>query len=153
MVEGAPPSALNAPIRTVRRARALRRNLTLPEVLLWRELRTRPGAFRFRRQHPLGDFVLDFACLEARLAIEVDGQHHDRGDQPAFDVSRDVRLSGLGFTTMRVTGRDVLSNLEAVIIGIVAACRGRIPLHHRPAAGGPLPVPGRNDVAVLRGFR
>jgi very-short-patch-repair endonuclease len=50
-----------------------RRSGNLPEVLIWRELRKRPGGYKFRRQHPLGNFVLDFVCLERRLVIEIDG--------------------------------------------------------------------------------
>ena len=81
---------LNAPIKTVRNARRLRSEMSLPEVLLWRELRKRPGGFKFRRQYPEGRYVLDFACLEARLGIEVDGEAHDRGDRPRRDEVRNV---------------------------------------------------------------
>ena len=64
---------LTGPGATIGKARGLRRSLTLPEGLLWRELRKRPEGLKFRRQHPAGPFVLDFVCLQARLAIEVDG--------------------------------------------------------------------------------
>ncbi|MEO6042140.1 MAG: DUF559 domain-containing protein [Croceibacterium sp.] len=67
---------------TVRKARRLRREMTLSEVLLWREFRKRPGGLKFRRQHASGDYVLDFFCSDARLAIEVDGIAHDMGDRP-----------------------------------------------------------------------
>ena len=59
--------------KTVLNARTLRRAMTRPEVLLWQVLRERPNGLRFRRQHPVGPFVLDFYCPAARLAIEVDG--------------------------------------------------------------------------------
>ena len=64
------------------KARQLRRSMSLPEVLLWRELRKRPGGLRFRRQHPAGPYVLDFACLDARVALEVDGEAHGLGCEP-----------------------------------------------------------------------
>jgi len=57
-------------------AKRERRSGNLPEVLVWHELRKRPGGFKFRRQHPIGDLVLDFVCLERRVAIEIDGFAH-----------------------------------------------------------------------------
>ncbi|MCD2325425.1 endonuclease domain-containing protein [Sphingomonas sp. IC-56] len=116
--------------------------MLLPEVLLWQALRKRPGGFKFRRQHPQPPYRLDFACLEARLAIEVDGEHHARGDRPAADRVRNRVLAEYGFATLRIRAREVLSDLPAVITAIVAACRVRAPLHHRPAAGGPPPRSG-----------
>ena len=59
--------------KTIVRARELRRSMSLPEGLLWQELRKRPAGFKFRRQHPFGPYVLDFFCASMRLAIEVDG--------------------------------------------------------------------------------
>ena len=112
----------------------------LPEVLLWRELRKRPGGFKLRRQHPIGDFSLDFACLEVRLAIEIDGEPHSHGDRPERDKHRDQALARLGFSTLRIPARDVLTDLDAVIRMIVAKCDARSPLH-RPA-GGPPPRSG-----------
>ncbi|WP_044335986.1 endonuclease domain-containing protein [Sphingomonas hengshuiensis] len=116
--------------------------MLLPEVLLWQALRKRPGAFKFRRQHPQLEYQLDFACLETRLAIEVDGEAHARGTQPQRDAVRDERLAALGFATLRIPAAEILRDLDAVITGIVTACRARSPLHHRPAAGGPPPRSG-----------
>jgi very-short-patch-repair endonuclease len=118
--------------------------MSLPEVLLWRELRQRPRGFKFRKQFPQAGFVLDFACLEARLAIEIDGEAHDRGDQPEFDEARDQRLTKSGFAVMRIPAREVLANLEGVLTAIVERCRALGPLHHRPAAGGPPPRTGED---------
>jgi very-short-patch-repair endonuclease len=73
---GGVPAILTTAIKTVKTARRLRKGMSLPEVLLWQALRKRPAGFRFRRQFPLAPFVLDFACLESRLAIEVDGAAH-----------------------------------------------------------------------------
>jgi very-short-patch-repair endonuclease len=116
--------------------------MSLPEVLLWRELRKRPGGYKFRKQFPQLDFSIDFACLAARLAIEIDGEAHDRGDQPQFDEQRDDSLREAGFSVMRIPAREVLRNLEGVVMGIVARCDQVGPLHHPPAAGGPPPRAG-----------
>lgn len=125
---------LNAPRKTVRRARNLRGGMSLPEVLLWRELRKRPGGFKFRRQHPVGPYIGDFVCLAARLVIEIDGEAHDRGDRPERDENRDAWLAEKGYRTMRIAAREVLSDLESVIEGIVTQCREGGPVH-QPAAG------------------
>lgn len=114
-------------------ARRLRRSLTLPEGLLWRELRKHQTSLRFRRQHPAGPFVLDFACLSARLAIEIDGEAHDRGDKPARDEARDEWLMSQGYRTLRIPAREVLSDVEAVVTYILTQCQPP----HQPTAGPP----------------
>jgi very-short-patch-repair endonuclease len=74
---------MRASKETITLARRLRRNLSPPEARLWNRLRTRrPGTPVFRRQHPIGPYVLDFYCAEARLAVEIDGMSHDVGDRP-----------------------------------------------------------------------
>ena len=128
---------LTGPGATIGIARKLRRKLTLPEGLLWRELRKRPEGLKFRRQHPAGPFVLDFVCLQARLAIEIDGEAHNRGRSPARDMARDEWLMNQGYRTLRIAARDVLGNLEGVIVLIVNACQ---PLHQ--VSLGPPPRTG-----------
>jgi very-short-patch-repair endonuclease len=108
--------------------------MTLPEVRLWVILRERPGGLRFRRQHPMGRYVLDFYCPQARLAIEVDGIAHDMGDAPARDAVRDAWLAGQGIATLRLAARDVLEEPEAVLRLILRRCA--LPLH-RPSDGPP----------------
>jgi very-short-patch-repair endonuclease len=121
-------------------ARGERQSGNLPEVLLWRELRKRPGGYKFRRQHPLSEIVLDFACLETRLAIEIDGEAHDRGDRPERDGRRDAYLRVRGFTVLRLPAQYVLENLEGAVASIVNACDERQPLRmgsaHRPLRAG-----------------
>jgi very-short-patch-repair endonuclease len=68
---------ITGPTETLKRARKLRSEMSLPETVLWRELRKRPDGFKFRRQHPAGVYVVDFYCAAAKLAIEVDGRTHD----------------------------------------------------------------------------
>ncbi|MBB4858832.1 very-short-patch-repair endonuclease [Novosphingobium chloroacetimidivorans] len=121
------------------KARKHRRTLSLPEVLLWQELRKRPQGLKFRRQHPSGAYILDFYCADARLAIEVDGGAHDYGDRPQRDAARDAWFARAGIATLRIAARDVLGDLEGAITGVLAACVARLPLHHPAVRGGPPP--------------
>jgi very-short-patch-repair endonuclease len=96
-----------------RRARKLRREPSEAERRLWQALRQRQLAgYRFRRQHPLGRYVLDFVCLEARLVIEVDGGQHS--EQQTYDQARTAWLAAQGFRVLRFWNHEVLNNLEAV---------------------------------------
>ena len=106
-----------------RRARKLRRNMSLPEVLLWQQLRKQPDGVQFRRQHPAGPYVLDFYCATANLAIEVDGEAHNYGDLPARDPIRDKWLSEQGVKTLRIPAIDVLKNLDGVLQAVSVALR------------------------------
>ena len=123
--------------KTTATARALRRKMTLPEVILWRWLRQRPDGLKFRRQHPTGPYVLDFFCSDARLAIEVDGEAHSRGDRPERDLARDQWLESAGIETLRIRAVDVLDDADAVLRWITLKASERLPLHH--PAGGPPP--------------
>lgn len=124
---------------TQRRARTLRQDMTLPEVLLWQELRKRPAGLRFRRQHPAGIYVLDFFCPRHRLAIEVDGEVHGRGDRPERDAVRDAWLMGEGIKVVRIPAVDVLRDLEAAVLHIIGIARRELPL--RQPSGLPPPLP------------
>jgi very-short-patch-repair endonuclease len=107
---------------TVLRARALRREMTLPEGMLWQVLRSRPDGLKFRRQHPIGRCIVDFYCPAARLVIEVDGEAHRMGDRPARDASRDVWLRAQSVRIVRFAAVDVMGDLEAVLSAIMLAC-------------------------------
>lgn len=135
---GAAPTSRRAV--TTRRARQLRRTMTLPEVLLWRALRARPDGLKFRRQHPLGAYVLDFYCAPAQLAVEIDGRSHDAA-QAGHDASRDRWVAAQGITTLRVPAHSVLADPVAAAAAITAQAAALLPLH-RPA-GGPPPRHGR----------
>ena len=101
----------------VRFARYLRQHSTEAEILLWSQLRRRElGGYRFRRQHPVGPYTLDFACLDPRLAIELDGSQHY--EDPLRDRRRDAYLRGQGFRTLRFSNHEVFSDLEAVLEAI-----------------------------------
>jgi very-short-patch-repair endonuclease len=107
-------------------ARRLRRNLSLPEGLLWRELRRRPDGLKFRNQHPLGPYALDFYCAAAKLAIEIDGIAHDMGDRPERDDTRDAFVHAQWIEVVRIPAADVLKSPADVAEAIVALCRERI---------------------------
>jgi very-short-patch-repair endonuclease len=113
--------------------------MSLPEVLLWQQLRARPSGLKFRRQHPSGPYDLDFYCGDARLAVEIDGESHERGDRPERDSIRDHWLDQHGITTMRIPGAEVLRNLEGVLLGIIEECKARLPLHPAAPRRGPPP--------------
>lgn len=141
---GGGPAILTQPIRQVKRARRLRKEMSLPQVLLWRELRKRPGGYKFRREVPIAPFTVDFACLTIRLGIEIDGAAHGMGENPHRDIARDENLKREGFTVLRIPARDVLNDLESVVTAIVARCKALGPLHPRAARGGPPPRPGED---------
>jgi very-short-patch-repair endonuclease len=100
--------------------------MTLPEVLLWAQLRgARQHGLRFRRQHPVGPFVLDFYCPEARLCVEVDGRAHDSLEVAARDLRRDRWLTQHGIRVLRIAASDMLADdgLDAALKLIVATAR------------------------------
>jgi len=121
------------------KARRQRRAMSLPEVLLWRELRTRPSGLKFRRQHPSGPYVLDFFCSDARLAIEVDGKSHDMGNRPQRDVARDAYFTASGIDTLRIAAGDVLADPVTAANAVVTLALSRLPLHHPASPCGPPP--------------
>ena len=132
---------LHGPKSTQKRSAKLRRDMSLPEVLLWQELRKRPGNMRFRRQHPAGPYSLDFFCPRYRLAVEIDGEAHDRGDQPLRDRLRDNWLKAQDTRILRIPAVDVLSDIEAVLLHIETFARGKYPY---TGFAGPPPPPGED---------
>ncbi|QBQ56625.1 endonuclease domain-containing protein [Nitrosococcus wardiae] len=105
------------------RVRELRREPSEAERQLWQHLRRRQlGGYRFRRQHPLGHYVVDFVCLEAQLVIEVDGGQHS--EQQDYDQWRTEWLTQRGFRVLRFWNHEVLSSTEAVITAIWYALHG-----------------------------
>ena len=110
---------------TVPKARTLRKAMTPPELRLWLALRAKAQeGLRFRRQHPIGPFILDFYCASAKLAVEVDGEGHGYGDQPERDARRDRWLAKQGIRILRIRAIEVRDNLDGVIIAVVLAARG-----------------------------
>jgi very-short-patch-repair endonuclease len=104
------------------RARELRRTQTPAEKRLWANLRDRQlGGFKFRRQYPIGRFVVDFYCASRRLVIEVDGDSH--AEQVAYDSARSEWLGGRGYRVVRFSNREVDRELDAVLEAILVECR------------------------------
>lgn len=108
---------------TLNLARTLRRQMTLPEVMLWQHLRGSPAGLRFRRQHPMGHYVLDFYCSNRGLAVEVDGYVHRLAAQASHDAQRDAWLKGQGVSILRIPATDVLEDVDAVLGAVLAAAR------------------------------
>lgn len=92
--------------------------MSLPEVLLWKELKGGKLGLHFRKQHPLGPYVLDFYCDAAKLAVEVDGYSHGTDDRPQRDDRRDAWLADKGIRTLRLAAREVLRSPYDVVLGI-----------------------------------
>ena len=102
-------------------ARNLRKRQTDSENLLWRHLRKKQiEGFKFRRQHPIGDYIVDFVCLENRLILEVDGSQHKAAD--CKDAERDAWLQNEGYKILRIWSNDVIRNIEGVIEAIMNNC-------------------------------
>jgi len=98
------------------RARALRQGQTDAEALLWSKLRNRQMlGLKFRRQHPIGNYFADFACVEAGLVIELDGGQHNEALATDHDYARSNEMASLGFHTLRFWNNDVLNQTEAVL--------------------------------------
>ena len=102
-------------------ARNLRKNETIAEQQLWKELRNlRPQGYHFRRQAPIDDFIVDFACFSHRLVVEVDGIQHDTVEGRVKDAARDAHLRWQGFTVLRFGNADVSDNIEGVMAETLA---------------------------------
>jgi very-short-patch-repair endonuclease len=102
--------------KSIERARVLRKKLTPPEARLWVALRRNQlNGLRFRRQHPIGPFIVDFFCPSARLAVEVDGVTHSLGDSETYDARRGSYLERVGLTVLRIPAEFVRDNLDAVL--------------------------------------
>lgn len=145
-----PPELLN-------RCRELRKNETDAERLLWALLRDRQlNGLKFRRQHPLGGYILDFYCHEELLAVELDGSGHLDDAQVRHDEQRTKDLEALGVRVLRFWNHEVLSNPQGALLAILAAVEDSHPSplangekdpHPSPlpkGEGGPLPVPYRS---------
>jgi len=120
-------------------ARKLRREMTLPEGLLWQRLRGKQTGFKFRSQHPIGPYVVDFYCSSARLVVEVDGRAHDNAGRIERDRARDRFLIERGYEVLHLPAADILRDLDSAIAAIVAQAESplRQPLRgcHLPASG------------------
>ncbi len=110
--------------RIFKNAKALRRNQTPAEELLWKILRSHKlDGLKFRRQHPLSWFIADFYCHELKLIIELDGGIHELEEVKAYDIIREEKLRALGLTVIRFKNEQVYTEPE-VILNSVLELRG-----------------------------
>jgi very-short-patch-repair endonuclease len=101
-------------------ARQLRQNLTPAEQALWEALKNRQlDGLKFRCQHSMGPFIVDFYCPQCRLVIEVDGEIHEQ--QIEYDTARTMQMNQFGYRVIRFSNQDVLTNLDNVLRQILAA--------------------------------
>ena len=96
-------------------ARTNRKEMTQAEQILWESLRENINSYKFRRQHPIGDYIADFVCITAKIIIEVDGEYHNEPQQQQDDLWRTEFLEKNGFRVIRFSNDEVIYNLSAVI--------------------------------------
>ena len=131
---------MRARVITVKRARRLRREMSLPEVLLWQALRRDQLGVGFRRQHSMGDYILDFYCPSARLAVEVDSEDQERDNRVRRDRRRDDWLVSEGVRVMRIAAAEILDRdgFDSVVANIRRAAASTTT--RSPAGGPPTPL-------------
>jgi very-short-patch-repair endonuclease len=104
---------------TIRTASILRKNTTLAEKILWKNLRDRKlFEVKFRRQHPVDIFIVDFYCHEIKLVIEIDGEIHETVEAKEYDSSRQSHLEDLGLTVIRFSNHEVIFEMDSVLCRI-----------------------------------
>lgn len=108
----------------ITRARSMRRQLSRAERAVWQIVRDRKLVGKFRRQHLVEGYIADFACVEARLVLEIDGLSHDNDTQRDYDAKRTRALEAAGWRVLRIRDADALSDAARVERMIIAALRG-----------------------------
>lgn len=101
----------------------MRHPQTPAEATLWRGIRDRNLGYKFRRQHPIDHFIIDFYCPKAKLCIEIDGPSHYESGQKEYDDARTKFLEELGYKVIRFTNDDVRYNIHAVVDRIIEAVK------------------------------
>lgn len=113
------------------KASVLRENMTIAEKLLWSRLNNKQLGVRFKRQHPIDIFIVDFYCHTYKLVVEVDGEYHN--EQLDYDEGRTSELENLGITVIRFTNDEVMDDIDRVV-GRIKRCLTR--LLPQPPEGG-----------------
>ena len=123
--------------RLIPLARNLRKSMTKAERILWSRLKNRGlHGWKFRRQRPMGPYIVDFICLEGGLIVEVDGATHSTDEEKARDAQRDRYTVEQGFSTIRIPNREIYENLEGVCQTILGALPPSGPTDHLPRKRG-----------------
>jgi len=113
----------------LRTAAILRKNMTLSEILLWNKLKNRKVFnTKFRKQHPIGIFIVDFYCHEYKLVIEVDGDVHNNEELNEYDLGRTGMLNNFGIRVIRFTNEEIIYNIDRVITKIQEVIKELAPL-------------------------
>lgn len=108
------------------RARELRENMTLHEKLLWEKIKSNQvGGFRFKAQHPISSYIVDFYCHKLRLVIEIDGENHSAIGQEEYDSGRTYDLEQFGISVLRFSNDSIETNIDQVVDRIKAYCRAK----------------------------
>jgi len=97
------------------RRSTLRRTQTTPEELFWQKVRQKQLGVKFRRQHGIGDYIVDFYCAECALIIEIDGDSHFTQDAQEYDKVRDAFLQSRGFQVVRFTNQQIMNEMSSVL--------------------------------------
>jgi very-short-patch-repair endonuclease len=105
---------------TIEYAKALRKRMTPAEIILWDNLRNRKLAnTKFRRQHPIERFIVDFYCPEKKLVIELDGGIHEDSDQKEYDIGRSAEIEKYDIKIIRFKNEDIIDDLDNTLIKII----------------------------------
>ena len=113
----------NADIETIEKANDLRKRITRAEAILWEKLRNRKLAgLKFRRQHPVEIYIVDFFCFEKMLAIEVDGKIHLKKEQMEWDENRTREIGKYGIKILRFTNEEIENEIIKVLMKIKKEC-------------------------------
>jgi very-short-patch-repair endonuclease len=122
MIDSPKPPSWQVSTKQRTRARSLRRDMTDAERIIWNAVRAnRLGGASFRRQTPIGPFIVDFVCHDARLAIEIDGGQHYEPTHMERDVRRDAFLKSKGYRVLRFNNHEVMTNRQGVLETIATA--------------------------------
>jgi len=106
-------------------ARDLRAHMTEAEHRLWHYIRNKNlGGYRFRRQHPLGKYIVDFACIARKIAVEVDGATHGEAHEIIYDARRTAYLEKQGWRVVRYGNEDIYKNIDDVLDDLYAHLKG-----------------------------
>lgn len=128
------------------RAREMRHPQTPAEATIWRNLRNRNLKYKFRRQHPIDNFIIDFYCAEAKLLIEIDGESHLQKEQMEYDTARTEHLEEIGYKVIRFTNNNVRYSIHAVIDEIIKVVKDRVEALRKENLPHPGPLPkGRGE--------
>lgn len=107
-------------MKTTEKARILRKNMTKQERILWTFLRKKNiNNLKFRRQYPIGNYIVDFICNEKKLIIEIDGGQHNENKNITYDQERTKYLESKGYKVIRFWNNDIDNNIEEVYLDIL----------------------------------